>query len=283
MPSPSSSPLPPLLHPHLTTPLPPHSLVLLTNVLGASTNWLVLRWVYALLRSRGRGADVVGGEAEGKGEAEADTTVVLCSFLRDGAFWREGGGKMALNLLHNNRFIFVDGLTALCMPDLQVPEGSPCAKDHLLRGTTAEDVRKGLEGAIAEAASRAKGGKVVLVLDQMDAWLALAEAGAVEVMDMLLGLREKVHATILTVSADDPLLHAQNTTLEKEHAAFALSLAHEAHQVMALRLLDTGTARDVSGVVRITGGGKGSGGTADAEYLYYVSGDGGVRVFERGT
>jgi len=51
-------------------------------------------------------------------------------------------------------------------------------------------VRKGLEGAIAEANSRARGGRVILVLDQMDAWLALGEAGAVEVMDMLLGLRE---------------------------------------------------------------------------------------------
>lgn len=87
----------------------------------------------------------------------------------------------------------------------------------------------------------------------------------------------------MTVSADDALLRAQTTTLEREHAAFSLSLAHEARWVMALRLLDTGTARDVSGVVRITGGGKGAGGEGDAEYLYHVSGDGGVRVFERGA
>ena len=49
--------------------------------------------------------------------------------------------------------------------------------------------------------------------------------------------------------------------------------------VMALRLLDTGTARDVSGVVRVTGMQD----VDAAEYLYYVAGDGGVRVFERGT
>ncbi|KAG5915169.1 hypothetical protein E4U42_000113, partial [Claviceps africana] len=93
----------------------------------------------------------------------------------------------------------------------------------------------------------------------------------------------KVHATILTVAADDALLHAQTTTLEREHAALVLSLAHEACRVMALRLLDTGTASDVSGVVRITGGGRGNGGVPDAEYLYYVSGDGAVTVFERGS
>lgn len=86
----------------------------------------------------------------------------------------------------------------------------------------------------------------------------------------------------MAVSADDALLHTQITTLEKDHAAFTLSLAHEARTVMALRLLDTGTARDVSGVVRVTGGGKGDG-KGDEEYLYFVGGDGGVRVFERGA
>ena len=44
---------------------------------------------------------------------------------------------------------------------------------------------------------------------------------------------------------------------------------------MALRLLDTGTAKDVSGVMRITGQER------HVEYLYHVAADG-VKVFERG-
>jgi elongator complex protein 6 len=59
---------------------------------------------------------------------------------------------------------------------------------------------------------------------------------------------------------------------------------------MGVRLLDTGTARDVSGVVRITvGGDAGSQNGEDMskkvgekELLYFVGGNGGVRVFERG-
>lgn len=94
---------------------------------------------------------------------------------------------------------------------------------------------------------------------------------------------QKVHATILTVSADEPLVGSQTTMLEKEHAAFVLSLAHEAEAVLSLRLLDTGTAKDVSGVVRITRGGAGLGRLIEEhEYLYHVGGDGGVKVFERG-
>lgn len=83
----------------------------------------------------------------------------------------------------------------------------------------------------------------------------------------------------MTLSADDPLLHTQNTTLEKEHAAFVLGQTHTADRVVSLRMLDTGTARDVSGVVRVTGEDE----RGDGEWLYFVGGDGGVRVFERGT
>jgi elongator complex protein 6 len=101
---------------------------------------------------------------------------------------------------------------------------------------------------------------------------------------------QSVHATVLTMSADDPLLHSQTTTLEREHASLVLGQAHAADRVLALRMLDTGTAKDVSGVVRITRGGGGGGAGAEdeeedegKEYLYHVTGDGGVRVFERGT
>lgn len=87
----------------------------------------------------------------------------------------------------------------------------------------------------------------------------------------------------MTLAADEPLVAGQATTLEKEHAALVLSAAHEAEMVLSLRLLDTGTAKDVSGVVRITrGGGEPSRNVEEKEYLYFVGGDGGVRVFERG-
>lgn len=61
--------------------------------------------------------------------------------------------------------------------------------------------------------------------------------------------------------------------------------AHAAEQVLALRMLDTGTAKDVSGVLRITGARDGDGEREEEgrEYLYFVAGDGGVKVFERGA
>ena len=63
-----------------------------------------------------------------------------------------------------------------------------------------------------------------------------------------------------------------------------MSLAHQARLILSVRELDTGVARDVSGVLRIGRGGAGGEGTVkEAELLYFVLGDGGVRVFERGA
>lgn len=211
----------------------------------------------------------------------------------------------------SKRLIFVDGLTGLYVPNGEPSTGG--GRDHVLRGGKMDDVKKGVEKAINEISK--EGRKVMLLVDGMDAWLAMGGVGALGAVNVLSSWREvslylsplpylpgeiccrgnhrgqanstqRVHATVVAISADDPLLHAQNTTLEKDHAAFALSLAHEARIVMALRLLDTGTARDVSGVVRVTGGGKADedeAGKGEGEFLYFVGGDGGVRVFERGA
>lgn len=79
------------------------------------------------------------------------------------------------------------------------------------------------------------------------------------------------------------------TPLEADHAAFLLSTAHQADFTMSFRLLDTGTARDISGVVRVTVGDSiGEIGQdprrniEEKELLYFVGGDGSVKVFERG-
>lgn len=223
------------------------------------------------------------------------------------------------SLQKQNRFLFVDGLTGLyCPMDKDTAKSGDVFLQQGSVGAT-------LEKAVAELARSSGRGKVVLVLDQMDAWLAMGEVSCMEALNLVTRLREvscclmpfflvdyspfhfllplhgggraygeirprktegesgslmrrvqNVHSLVMTVAADDALLHAQSTTLEREHAAFATTLAHEASCVMSLRLLDTGTADDVSGVLRITDADQG------VEYLYHV-GDAHVRVFERGT
>ncbi|KAM0356034.1 hypothetical protein ACHAPU_000427 [Fusarium lateritium] len=265
----STSRIPHLLEPFLALPSE-GSLGLVTGVLGASSNWLLLRHVYSYLR----------GTADGD-ENIKDTGVVLVSFMRDGAFWKEASTKLGLDLDALNRagrFMYVDGLTGL-YGDANPPV-SGARKERLLRSTSPADIKKEMEGALGDLRASRK----VLIIDQLDALLAVTDelTASLTLQNLVLGLRSLVHSTVLTLSADTPLVAAQATALEREHASLVLSIAHAADAVLALRMLDTGTARDVSGVLRITGPAiEGMGGAT--EYLYHVVADGGVKVFERGT
>ena len=78
-------------------------------------------------------------------------------------------------------------------------------------------------------------------------------------------------------------MQARNTPLTVDHATFVMGLVHQARVIMGLRGLDTGVARDVSGVLRITRGGEDGDEVEEKEVLYFVGGDGSVKVFERGA
>jgi elongator complex protein 6 len=69
---------PPLLEPYLALP-PESSLILLTSILGASTNWLVLRHIYSYLKGQ---------------PTESDVGIVLVSFMRDAAFWKDSASRL---------------------------------------------------------------------------------------------------------------------------------------------------------------------------------------------
>lgn len=159
---------PPLLDPYLALP-PEASLVLLTSVLGATTNWLVLRHLHSLL-APGSGDD---GSSPG-GSTTATTAVVLASYMRDLAFWRDGAARLGVDLEalgRRGRFAFVDGLGG----------GRGGERD------AAGDVGRAVDSLLGAGAER-----VVLVVDQVDLMLAAAggEVSWGDVREMLMGLRE---------------------------------------------------------------------------------------------
>ena len=91
---------------------------------------------------------------------------------------------------------------------------------------------------------------------------------------------------IIATATDLALSQSSITPLEISHTAFVMSLAHQSRSIMSVRGLDTGVAKDVSGVLRVSKGAgefAGGGDLEERECLYYVGSDGGVRVFERGA
>lgn len=80
---PSQPPLPPLLAPYVSA-LPDSSLTLVSSILGATSNWLILRFLHAALSSSSSNpAFGLDGLQDG-----TKKKVVLVSFMRSYEFWR---------------------------------------------------------------------------------------------------------------------------------------------------------------------------------------------------
>ena len=168
---PSQPHIPPLLASQLSSLPPARSLTLLTSVLNASVNWLVLRFIYAALKD-------LNAHDEGGGEVR----VVLVSWLRDWEGWRNAGRRMGIDFQKGNKVTFVDGL------------GGKLG----LAGGGISAVEKEILAAVGN--QEGQSGRVLLVLDGLDFLLAATSVGAMEVLDMVSELREVILASTRSIS-----------------------------------------------------------------------------------
>ncbi|KAK5679354.1 hypothetical protein LTS10_008169 [Elasticomyces elasticus] len=267
--------IPSALEPYLSLP-PETSLILLTGTLGCSAHWLTARFVGSLLNAENTLA------VEGRHGKEIG--VVLVSWMRDLAFWknelRRTTGVDVAKLMKEGRFAFVDCFITLS--DLK-EEGIMAEMEKVVTATITPIVQQKRD--------------VVLVLDNPDALLALNLCTAQQLNTLVLGLRSSVYSSTVSVSADTPLLAAAKsdmdripTPLETECAAFVVQQAHMSRLVMSVHELDTGAAKDISGVLRVTRGGaaydeddEDNDEVKEMEALYLVQKDGNAKVFERGS
>ncbi|POS82251.1 hypothetical protein EPUL_005880, partial [Erysiphe pulchra] len=263
--------IPPELKTYLE-PAPTSSLTLITSILGATSNWLILRLLYQRLKLH---------DSELSPEPAA---VLFVSFLRDGQFWEDAAQRLGLNLTRlqqAKQYYFIDGLSGLFL-------GEKLSNDALAPPTLCSPDLKYINEEIRTAIKTIKEEnekKVLLVIDGVDVLLAAAkDVNPLTLEDMIVELREEVQATVLALSADLPLVTSLQTPLERDHAAFLMSIAHQSDLIMNLRLLDTGIAKDVSGVIRITCKelAEGQPKHEDKEFLYFVGADSKVKLFERG-
>lgn len=193
---PSQPPIPPLLFSTLCN-LPYTSLTLVTSTLGATTAWLVVRFICAALRSRGseigHGMPTTGGGLDGQ-------RVVLVSWLRDGAWWRESGRKLVRGSIlcldnwmfcgHGER-IGADG----CFHFQGINFGKVQLVDGLSSGLGLDaggiaDVEKAIMKAIERVESLKDRSSVILVLDGLEFLLAATECEVLGMLEMIGELRE---------------------------------------------------------------------------------------------
>ena len=244
----------------------------------------MLRFIHAALNSQREPSQTNSETTHSSGIThprpnEGAKRVVLVSWLRNTTWWNDSGRKLGLDI---SRIKIIDALSmslGLSTTDL----------------VAIDSVEKTILGALSSSsdslslrANDATSDSVILVLDGIDLLLAANAFSALSINDMILGIREHVHATVLTASADGPLMHGSTTPLDSKHAAFLMGMVHQADLVMSVRELGTGVAKDVSGVMRVT---KGTGvwveemksnERQEREFLFFVGGDGRAKIFERG-
>lgn len=174
----------------------------------------------------------------------------------------------------------MDCFTSLCVPEIEP-----------VLATIEKSISEGIN-VVSESGNRS----VILVLDSPDVLIALNVTRARLLDAIIMRLRSLTHATLITCFADLPRLTAASnplefiaTPVETEGAAFLIQQAHAARQLMSVRSLETGAAKDVSGVLRVTRGGgsyeseEDGLGVYELEVLYFVQKDGLAKVFERGA
>jgi elongator complex protein 6 len=113
--------------------------------------------------------------------------------------------------------------------------------------------------------------KKSLFMDGLDFFLAAGEdnIAANEILTLLSTLSEVNHLhfkllkkqrtkrTFISLFADHALLDSSDSnSLSKNQSILLTSLIHRAYSVISLRPLQTGTAKDVTGVIRLTRGGS---------------------------
>ncbi|KAJ4286995.1 hypothetical protein N0V90_012876 [Kalmusia sp. IMI 367209] len=149
--------------------------------------------------------------------------------------------------------------------------------------------------------------KTLVILDNPDVLLATAASApalthsALTAFFLALHARDTVSHLLVHLQSDTALLAASSAAaaasatppqaLQVAQRNLVVQTAHMSRVVLGTRVLDTGVARDVSGVLRRTVNAAAASswekeGDADAEgreVLYKVHADGGVKVFERGA
>ena len=156
---PSQAVIPPLLSDQLNQ-VPECSLTLLTSVLGASSNWLLLRFLHVALTS----GKVSSGESKNR--------VILVSWLGDPSFWKEGSKKLGTDLTKSSYAVLIDGLGA--------------GFGTMNRGI--EYVQKEIQNAMAQF--KGDGFNVVTILDGINLLLAATETSNEDILDFVGDLRE---------------------------------------------------------------------------------------------
>ncbi|PPJ59714.1 hypothetical protein CBER1_10801 [Cercospora berteroae] len=274
-----------------------------TSKKGVFVNWLTARFIGSALQNF-NSSSTAGLEGQ---QSDDRVAVLVVSWMRDLKFWQDEVRRVAgidiSKPLFAKRFAFVNCFNTTT-PNTSLSDTQSLISSAISKLSTSTSSSE-------QETQEQKTPKILLILDQPDLLLATHNPThpSLDLSTFLLNLRSipQIHSTYLSLSADLPLITAAAASpetssssaspLETVSAAFIVTQAHASRVVFSVRELETGAAKDVSGVLRITRGGDyfavggddddedegdEGGKVKEAELLYLLQRDGGLKVFQRG-
>jgi elongator complex protein 6 len=184
------------------------------------------------------------------------------------------------DLRETGRFFFVNAMDdGMSSSGVNKTEGDCRVKSNVLA-----PVIKGLATVLMSLPSSQTN---VLILDSPDVLLGMYNCNTYDVLSSLTDLRRAAQGMVMIMASDvsgSMEIAGNSDNLQSSHQQFLLTTTHQSTAVLSTRVLDTGQAKDVSGVLRIN-----SQGTMcrsqlwDVELLYHLEPSRAVRIWQRGT
>ena len=237
-----------------------HDLILVTQILSYSANWLLLRFVQHALQ--------VGSAHDD--QSHPVNRVILCSFIHGPSFWTRALARLRVDVKKastDGSLLIIDAL-----------------REERFENTFLE-VQKAADDGTA-------GSETIVILNGVDVVLASTEGDAVPLLAHINSIQRRARAVICALHVDIDLgMKPDRNTLgempiERQHRTLVFGLASNARMIMSVRGLDTGVAKDVSGVMTVTRGPEDwdevRKEVEEGEWLYFIRSDGGVDIFRRG-
>ena len=191
----------------------------------------------------------------------------------------------------SQKFVYVDGVASNDDSENDAAELPFVRLPHLNLDRLGGVITNVIQSSIGAASGRLHEHTTVII-DGIDFLMATQPMEtSITVQQTLLKLGAQVEHLVISCNADSPLMHHRDglgTPLEKHNGSLVVSLAHSADLMFQLRNLNTGAAKDVTGILRVSHSGnyetlpRLAASTPDCEWLYHWKGDGSVRLWTRG-
>ncbi len=276
-------------------------LSLITSIEGVNPSWLINTLIESIIYdscslNRGlRKNDELKLSHKTRG-----IPIIIISFINDFNYFKKNLIKFGIDLDKlNGKIIIIDCLTNLFMKiDNDGIRGNGIQNNYKPGPfQDIDDLFKQLYTIISKltpTSSNSNNNKPAIILEAPDILLSSNLFNSKQLLKLMFSLQKVSSSLYVSLNIDEELIdidkHPEQTSIEFQQYDFLVHMIHRASLIIGLKPLETGRAKDVTGILRISRGtvplsidenDEKINEIQEREYFYLVNGDAQVQLFFR--